>query len=166
MGCRPHERAWLVHAYIAKGVYQFSTTEAVVVGASTHDSQVAIPLMQMSAQRVTDLYGLMASAYDAEAIHAFSRSLGHVPIIDLVLRGDWIPLDEAQRQRFGQVEQVQQTVHPLPRHPLGVAPSSQPFPPYSYHFPPIPRQGFVVARDAEIPKVTFEFPTQGFHLHP
>ena len=31
MSCPPHERTWLVHAYIAKGVYQFSTTEAIVV---------------------------------------------------------------------------------------------------------------------------------------
>jgi hypothetical protein len=31
MGCPPHERAWRVHADIAKGVYQFSTTEAIVV---------------------------------------------------------------------------------------------------------------------------------------
>lgn len=75
---------------------------AILTSASTHDSQVAIPLMQMCAQRVTGLYDLMDSAYNAKAIHAYSRSLGHVPIIEPVQRGDWIPLDEAQRQRFGQ----------------------------------------------------------------
>jgi hypothetical protein len=75
---------------------------AVLTSASTHDSQVAIPLMQMSAQRVQGLYDLMDSAYDAEAIHAFSRSLGHVPIIEPVRRGAWVPLDPAQRQRFGE----------------------------------------------------------------
>src|SRR5512139_3748684 len=32
VGCPPHERTWLVHAYIAKAVYQFSTTEALVDG--------------------------------------------------------------------------------------------------------------------------------------
>lgn len=75
---------------------------AILTSASTHDSQPAIPLMQMSAQLVTDLYDLMDSAYDAQAIHEYSRRLGHVPIIEPVQRGNWIPLDEAERQRFGQ----------------------------------------------------------------
>jgi hypothetical protein len=44
----------------------------------------------------------MDSAYDAEAIHVYSRSLGRVPIIEPVQRGDWIPLDPAERQRFGE----------------------------------------------------------------
>jgi len=34
------------------------------------------PLAQMTAQRVTSLYDLMDSAYDAPAIHEFSRRLG------------------------------------------------------------------------------------------
>ena len=74
----------------------------VLTSASTHDSQAAIPLMRMCSQRVTGLYDLMDSAYDARAIHTFSRGLGHVPIIEPVQRGNWIPLDQAQRQRFGQ----------------------------------------------------------------
>lgn len=60
---------------------------AVLTSASVHDSQVAIPLAQLSAQRVTALYDLMDSAYDAPQIHAFSRRLGHVPIIDPHPRG-------------------------------------------------------------------------------
>ena len=36
----------------------------------------------MTAARVTNLYDLMDSAYDAPEIAAHSRSLGHVPIID------------------------------------------------------------------------------------
>ena len=36
----------------------------------------------MSAERVTSLYDLMDAAYDAKEIDDFSRSLGHVPIID------------------------------------------------------------------------------------
>jgi hypothetical protein len=35
----------------------------------------------MTAQRVTSLYDLMDSAYDAQIIRAHSYSLGHVPII-------------------------------------------------------------------------------------
>ena len=75
---------------------------AVLTSASTHDSQVAIPLMQMSAQRVTALYQLMDAAYCAEPILAYARCLGQVPIVEPVKRGDWIPLDDAQRRRFGE----------------------------------------------------------------
>ena len=37
----------------------------------------------MTAQRVTNLYDLMDSAYDAPEIRANSESFGQVPIIDL-----------------------------------------------------------------------------------
>jgi hypothetical protein len=47
-----------------------------------HDSQVAIPLMTMSTQRVTYLYDRMDSAYDAAAIRQHSLRLGHRPITD------------------------------------------------------------------------------------
>lgn len=55
---------------------------AVLTSASVHDSQVAIPLMKMSSERVTYFYDVMDSAYDAGAIYEASRFLGHVPIID------------------------------------------------------------------------------------
>jgi len=51
--------------------------------ASSHDSQSAIPLAVMTSRRVTNLYDLMDSAYDAPAIHAYSHHLGHVPLIDV-----------------------------------------------------------------------------------
>ena len=54
----------------------------LLTSASVHDSQAAIPLATLTARRVTSLYDLMDSAYDAPAIRAFSRKLGHVPIID------------------------------------------------------------------------------------
>jgi hypothetical protein len=54
----------------------------LLTSASTHDSQVAIPLATLSNTRVTNLYDLMDSAYDAEEIHAHSRQLDHVPLID------------------------------------------------------------------------------------
>ncbi len=53
----------------------------VLTSASVHDSQVAIPLATLTADRVTSLYDLMDSAYDAAEIRDHSRSLGHVPII-------------------------------------------------------------------------------------
>ena len=54
----------------------------ILTSASLHDSQVAIPLATLTAARVTNLYDLMDSAYDAPEIRAHSESLGHVAIID------------------------------------------------------------------------------------
>ena len=55
---------------------------AVLTSASLHDSQVAIPLMKLSAVKVTSCYDLMDAAYDATQIWEQSKALGHVPIID------------------------------------------------------------------------------------
>jgi hypothetical protein len=73
----------------------------VLTSASTHDSQVAIPLAQMTAQRVTSLYDLMDSAYDAPQIKEFSRELGHVPVIDSnKRRGEKVEFDPAKKERY------------------------------------------------------------------
>jgi hypothetical protein len=55
----------------------------ILTSASVHDSQVAIPLAHLSKSRVTNLYDLMDSAYDAPEIREISRELGHVPLIDV-----------------------------------------------------------------------------------
>ncbi len=77
---------------------------AILTSASVHDSQVAIPLAQMSAGRVTSLYDLMDAAYDAEAIHRFSRGLSHVPIIDPNPRSGQPPriMDSATKRRYNE----------------------------------------------------------------
>jgi len=76
---------------------------AILTSASVHDSQVGIPLMQMTSRRLNKLYDLMDSAYDAQGIHDFSRELGHVPIIDPnVRRGEKIPLEPAKQKRYAQ----------------------------------------------------------------
>ncbi len=54
----------------------------LLTSASLHDSQVSIPLTALTYQRVKSLYELKDSAYDCQHIAAYSRSLGHVPIID------------------------------------------------------------------------------------
>ena len=73
----------------------------MLTAASMHDSQVAIPLAQLSAQRVTSLYDPMDSACGAPRIHLFSRQLGHVPIIDPhPRRGDARELEPAHAARF------------------------------------------------------------------
>jgi len=74
----------------------------VLTSASVHDSQVALPLAEMTNQRVTNLYDLMDSAYDAPIIREHSKSLGHVPIIDINPRGNKKLKEElkAEDQRF------------------------------------------------------------------
>jgi Transposase DDE domain/Transposase domain (DUF772) len=72
-------RGYKLHLDVADGQIPIS---ALLSGASVHDSQAAIPLMTMSTQRVTYLYDLMDSAYDAAAIRAHSLQLGHRPITD------------------------------------------------------------------------------------
>jgi hypothetical protein len=80
---RGNEQYWCgykLHLDVADGQIPVS---AVLTSASVHDSQVAIPLMTLTSERVTHLYELMDSAYDADAIHQHSRQLNHVPIIAL-----------------------------------------------------------------------------------
>jgi len=60
----------------------------VLTSASAHDSQVALPLAELTSQQVTSLYDLMDSAYDSPIIKQHSRLLGHVPIIDINPRGN------------------------------------------------------------------------------
>ncbi|MCL4502604.1 MAG: transposase [Deltaproteobacteria bacterium] len=72
-----------------------------LTAASLHDSQVAIPLMKLTSERVDYLYDLMDAAYDANPIYEVSRSLGHVPIIDKNGRGrEVIPLAPHEAARY------------------------------------------------------------------
>jgi len=81
---------------------------ALLTSASLHDSQAAIPLMQMTSERVVCLYDLMDSAYDAPQIKAFSEKLFHVPIIDPnPRRGEKVPLEPARKARFAQRSSVE-----------------------------------------------------------
>lgn len=77
-GHRQYWRGYKLHLDVADGQIPVS---CVLTSASVHDSQVAIPLMTMTSSRVTYLYELMDSAYDADSIHAHSRQLNHVPIV-------------------------------------------------------------------------------------
>ena len=70
----------------------------ILTSASLHDSQAAIPLAQMTAQRVTHLYDLMDSAYDAQSIHEYIRGLGQIPIIDVHPRRDQVQKAELQAE--------------------------------------------------------------------
>ena len=74
----------------------------VLTSASLHDSQVALPLAEMTNKKVASLYDLMDSAYDAPIIKEHSKSLGHVPIIDINPRGNKRLKEDlkAEAQRF------------------------------------------------------------------
>ena len=82
-----YKETWIgykLHLDVACGQIPVS---CVLTSASVHDSQVAIPLMTMTSARVFYLYDLMDAAYDAAAIVAQSKALGHVPLIDRNFRG-------------------------------------------------------------------------------
>src|SRR5260370_22786655 len=70
-------RGYKLHLDVADGQLPIS---AVLTSASVHDSQVAIPLMMLTAQRVVHLYELKDSAYAAYDIHAHIRQLHHRPL--------------------------------------------------------------------------------------
>lgn len=77
----------------------------ILTSASTHDSQVAIPLAEVSHSRVSNLYDLMDSAYNSPQIHEHSKNLGHVPIIDINPRRNKALKDElaAEKKRLNLV---------------------------------------------------------------
>jgi transposase len=78
-----HTESWIgykLHIDTADGDIPVS---ALLTSASPHDSQAAIPLATMTAQRVINLYDLMDSAYDNDGIKDHSIGLGHIPIIDI-----------------------------------------------------------------------------------
>lgn len=77
-GNQHYWRGYKLHLDVADGQIPIS---AILTAASLHDSQVAIPLATMTAQRVTNLYDVMDTAYDATEIYEHCRSLGHVPIV-------------------------------------------------------------------------------------
>lgn len=105
VGCKKNSRGkreyWIgykLHVDWADGEIPVS---AVLTSASLHDSQAALPLAEISRQRVTSLYDLMDAAYDAKEIKEKSRSLGHVPIIDANRRGgETVEMDPATARRY------------------------------------------------------------------
>ena len=88
MNSKGYKKSWVgykLHIDAADGHLPIS---CVLTSASLHDSQAALPLAELSRQRVTNLYDLMDSAYDSPINKQHSRSLDHVPIIDINPRGN------------------------------------------------------------------------------
>jgi hypothetical protein len=75
-GYQHHWRGYKLHIDVADGHIPISCLLTV---ASLHDSQVAIPLATLTAQRVTSLYAVMDAAYDAGEIRQHCQALGQVP---------------------------------------------------------------------------------------
>ena len=98
-----HQVSWIGYKLHIDAADGGNPVSCILTSASLHDSQAAIPLATMSAARVTNLYDLMDSAYDAAEIRTYSEALGHVAIIDDNPRRDAARkqalLTEAQTQR-------------------------------------------------------------------
>ena len=105
-GHQHYWRGYKLHLDVVDGQIPIS---AILTAASLHDSQVAIRLATMTAQRVTSLYDVMDAAYDAAEIYAHSRSLAHVPIIRPVKRPQKeIPFSGRERGEAREMSPAQQ----------------------------------------------------------
>lgn len=110
VGCKTNSaghKCWWVgyklHLDVADGQIPIS---CLLTSASVHDSQAAIPLAEMTARRVTNLYDLMDRGYESDLIQQHSEKLGHVPIIDRQKRafgqgGDGAPSRDAVSRADG-----------------------------------------------------------------
>jgi hypothetical protein len=118
-----HTTSWIgykLHLDVSDGDIPVS---GLLSSASLHDSQAAIPLATLTAGRLTNLYDLMDSAYDAPEIKQHSRSLGHVPIIVQILaqsKSSW------SRQRSTRLAQISTAASRFPaRKMVGGAKNSK-----------------------------------------
>jgi DDE family transposase/transposase-like protein DUF772 len=83
-----YKETWIGYKLHLDTVNGIIPVAAILTAASTHDSQVAIPLARTSERRLVWLYDLMDSAYDALPIIDECRAAGRVPVIDRNTRRD------------------------------------------------------------------------------
>jgi len=101
VNAKGYKTSWIGYKLHVDSIDGDIPVSAILTSASLHDSQVAIPLAQMTTERITSLYDLMDAAYDAPQIRDYSTALGHVPIIDNnPRRGEKTEMDTAQAVRF------------------------------------------------------------------
>lgn len=103
VGCKPNSKGvketwtgYKLHLDVADGQIPIS---CVLTSASLNDSQVAIPLALMTAQRVTSFYDVMDAGYDCDVIRQQSCKLGHVPLIDRQKHGS-VKLEMAPHEKI------------------------------------------------------------------
>jgi hypothetical protein len=94
-GRKYHWTGYKLHLAVADGQIPIA---CLLTSASLNDSQVAVPLANLTAQRVTSFYDLMDTGYDCYAIRQHSRDLGHVPIIPAQKRGKQEPIPLAPHE--------------------------------------------------------------------
>ena len=96
-----HKTSWIGYKFNADVADGGIPLSGITTSASMHDSQAAIPLAKMTAQRVESFYDLMDAAYDAQEIRRTSLEMGHVPIIDRNARGGKeIPMEPDRARRY------------------------------------------------------------------
>jgi hypothetical protein len=96
-----YKTSWIGYKFNADVADGGIPLSGITTSASMHDSQAAIPLARMTAQRVESFYDLMDAAYDAEPIRQTSLEMGHVPIIDRNARGGKIiPMEPDRARRY------------------------------------------------------------------
>lgn len=110
-GCKTNSKGnksyWVgykLHLDVADGQIPIS---CVLTSASVNDTQVAVPLALLTAQRVTNLYDLMDAGYVSDQIREHSAKLGHVPIIPYRKNEAPEPLNPHQKVRFRQRTSVE-----------------------------------------------------------
>jgi Transposase DDE domain/Transposase domain (DUF772) len=103
-GCKTNSKGnksyWVgykLHLDVADGQIPIS---CVLTSASVNDTQVAVPLGLLTAQRVTNLYDLMDAGYVSDLIRGNSAQLGHVPIIPHRKNEAPEPMNPHQKVRF------------------------------------------------------------------
>ena len=90
---------------------------AILTSASLHDSQVALPLMHLSSQRVTYLYDLADAAYCSPIVREEARRLNHVPLIDHnPRRGEKLPFAPHEAERYKARSQAERVNSQLKDH--------------------------------------------------
>lgn len=83
---------------------------AILSSASMHDSLAAIPLTQITARRVTNLYDLMDAGYCSTDLREYSREFNHVPLIDHnPRRGEKREFDPAETIRYRERSTAERT---------------------------------------------------------
>lgn len=91
IGCKTnssgHKYTWIGYKLHLDVTDAQIPVSCLLTSASLHDSQAAVPLAEMTAQRVTNLYDLMDRGYESHLIQQHSEKLGHVAIIDRQKRG-------------------------------------------------------------------------------
>lgn len=94
-----HWRGYKLHADVDECGLPLA---AFVTSASLHDSQAAIPLMRMTAERAQAMYQLMDAAYVGEPIIEAARGLGQKAIVKPKgsKKAEAVPLDPCDERRY------------------------------------------------------------------